>query len=528
MKNRVVSLLLVVIMATSLLGCGNTDDTSKDSSNNSNNKTSGEASVENESNEEEDGYQYADQDITLVVDLHGWMPSINEEATAENPSVFRSPQLIADAFTELYPNITIEWARNKPVGALQDETAEWFATQINAGTCPAIAFSWGVQYQDRDWYVPLDEYLDTPNEFMEGNAQWRDMFPEYLWSNGGIDNAKDEVVAIPIVLYTGPATGYFYNADAFAELNLEIPTTWEEMLDASTKLTEAGYIGMGACSLLPNISVGNWVSTFCVGPYIAGYIMDETDYDGDGTVSGAERARAVKEGLFNPEDHAYAQEYYKQLKRYYATILEPGWSQNASSGTYYTKFNEGELGILEDGLWNLGMQASNVERVRDYGAFCCPPLSTDTTEYTIEAQYTEKGPYQPKADLSLNIMKDAVADDPALLDAAVKFLKFLTLPDNIGSMVVEMGSGLGAVEGADVPVLMEEWMDQSFPIAPNCSFPNGFVSEKTSELDANFEIWVLDGMSDEDFWKKVNEIQQAGVDQYIINNNLDTTEWNIK
>ena len=498
--SRIVSLFLAAILVIGLMSCVG----------------SGRAELD---------YPYADQEITLVVDLHGWMPTVNTEATAENPNVYKAPQLIADAFTKMYPNITIEWARNKPVGALQEETAEWFATQINIGTCPTIAFSWGIQYESRGWYLPLDEYLDTPNEFMEGNTAWRDMFPEYLWTSGGISGINNDVLAIPIVLYTGPATGYFYNKDMFEELDLEVPQTWEELLDVSKKIDDAGYIGLGACSLLPNISLGNWVSTFSVGPYIAGYIMDETDYDGDGTVSSLENLKAVKEGLFNPVDKPYAQEYYKQLKRYYTETLQPGWSLAASSGDYYSKFNKGELGILEDGLWNLSYQESNVDRVCDYGAFCCPPLATDTTEYAVEARYTEMGPYNPKADLSLNIMKDAVGDDPAVLDAAVKFLKFLTLPENISAMIIEMGSGLGAPYGCDVTPLMKDWMAQSFPIAPNASFPKAFTTEKNSELDAIFETWVLDGMSDEEFFKKVDEIQQEGADDYIVAQKVDTSEW---
>ena len=466
-------------------------------------------------------YEYADQEIELLVDMHGWMPTVNTEATAENPTVFLSPQIIADKFQEMYPNITIKWARTKPVGGLQAELAEWFTTQINAGTCPAIAFSWGTQYQDRDWYLPLDEYLETPNEYVEGNEKWSDLFPDYLWENTTIADANGNVVAVPVALYAGPATGYFYNKDAFNELGLEVPTTWEELLSVTEALKEGGYTGIAPVYFLNTISFATWVQQFSLGPYMAAGIMEETDYDQNGQVTTTEQLRAAKEGLYNPVDKPYAQELFKQLKRYYTDVLETGWDTTDYTGSW----NTGEVGIKEDGLWNLSTEAGNMERTCDYGVFAVPPLSSDTTEYAAEASYTEAGPYQPDPDLQLNIMKDAVKDDPALLDAAVKFLKFLTTPENISALVLEQGSDIGAVKGSEVPPILAEWMSQSFAITPKTSWPGGFTDEQNLALDSNLELWVKGEMSDEDFFAKVNEIQQKGADDYIAAMGIDTSEW---
>ena len=107
--------------------------------------------------------------VTLIVDLHGWMPTINTTATASTPNVYNSPRYIAEAFEKLYPEVKIEWARTKNVGGSSNdasgEMSSYFINAIEKGTCPAIAFSWGTAYQERDYYIDLTEYLEQPNPF---------------------------------------------------------------------------------------------------------------------------------------------------------------------------------------------------------------------------------------------------------------------------------------------------------------------------------------------------------------------------
>lgn len=71
--------------------------------------------------------------VTLIVDLHGWMPTINTTATASTPNVYNSPRYIAEAFEKLYPEVKIEWARTKNVGgSSNDASGEMSSYFINA------------------------------------------------------------------------------------------------------------------------------------------------------------------------------------------------------------------------------------------------------------------------------------------------------------------------------------------------------------------------------------------------------------
>lgn len=459
--------------------------------------------------------------VTLSVDLHGWMPTVNTEATAENPTVFLSTGKIAEEFMKLHPNVKIQWARTKPVGGLSEEVAQWLTTQVSAGTAPAIVFTWGNNYQDRGWYEPLDSYLDSPNEYVEGNAKWRELFPDYLMKHLQLVDTKQQVVAIPVVLYSGPPTGLYYNKQLLEENNLEAPKSWEDMFTIAAALREKGLTGFSPWGFFNKVELGQWNFQFSVGPAYAGALMGQTDYDGDGQVDGIEQLRATKAGIYNPVEHDYAREVFAQLKRMYNEMLAPGWA----STDYTVLWNEGKVALREEGMWALQGENSNMQRSFDYGVVPAPLVSKDTSAFVEEVQYTERGPYQPGPDLSLNIVKPIVEANPDLKEAAVAFLKYLTVPENVSMMVLEQGAAIGAVRGTEIPPLLNDWLSNSFPIVPKANWPMAFTDEQNISLNKEFELWVKGETQDAAFFKIVNDLQQKGADDYIKRTNIDTTGW---
>ncbi|MCI5838321.1 MAG: extracellular solute-binding protein [Christensenellaceae bacterium] len=461
--------------------------------------------------------------IQLVVDLHGYTPSVSRIPTAEDPDVFNSTYYIAEAFMKENPDVEIVWARTKPVGGMDSEVAQWFTTQIAGGTVPAVAFSWGTRYQDRDWYLPLDEYLDDEWEYGGGYETWRDVFRDYIWSSNSIVNARGEIVAIPVTVYPGASTGYFYNKTAFQTAGVEsVPLTWKQFIEATEKLEAAGYVGVAPWMYFDTTTTFDaWVFQSVVSPSYAGALMDVIDYDGNGIMSSAEQARACLEGVFSTE-HEYTKDMYRTLKYYYTNMLKKGWA----SIDYNAPWLNGEVGIREEGLWAIPSENSNVVRAFDYGVFVAPPVSTDSSSYVNEVEYSD-GPYQPGPDLSLNIMKAAVEDDPEMLDAAVRFLKFLTKPENVSLICIENAGVLGAVKGTGHSNLIDEFISQKFPIKPDAAWPAGFTDEYGDRLNRTFERWVNGEIADEKFYAQVDEIQQKGAQSFVKNMGLDTSGWNI-
>lgn len=114
------------------------------------------------------------------------------------------------------------------VGGLEAEVSQWFVTQIAGDNCPAIAFSWGTQYQDRDYYVDMTKYYNEPNEYVEGNEKWSDLFEDYLFETSTVRDIKGQLVGVPITLYAGPATGWYYNTDLISKT--QIPKNWEQFV----------------------------------------------------------------------------------------------------------------------------------------------------------------------------------------------------------------------------------------------------------------------------------------------------------
>lgn len=532
MKRKPVKMKMLLLIGLCLLlfaaGCSKSNTTSTPSNSNTPSpsatpsaSSSPDASGEPASNGP--GEIAGGRPVTLLVDLHGWMPTINTEPTAENPTVFRSTQLIADEFMKMHPNVKIEWARTKPVGGLGGEVAEWLTTQVSAGTAPAITFTWGNAYQERGWYESLDADLDTPNQYLEGNTKWRDLFPSYLMQNRELVDAKNHVVAIPFALYSGPPTGYYINEDLFKAYNLEPPKTWEEQFEVAKVFKENGIIPFMPWGFFKSIELSHWNLAFSVGPSFAGALMDQTDYNKDGQIELAENIRAAKAGLFNPVEHAYARELYTELKRFYNEFLTPGWQT-----TDYTQmWNEGKVAMKEEGVWALPGENGNMERAFKFNLIP-PPLMTEFASDDIKPlkiEFTEKGPFQPGPDLSLNILTPIVEKNPDMREAAVAFLKFLTIPENVSLAVIEQGAALGAVKGSEIPPLLNDWMNNQFPIVPQASWPGAFTDELSVAIHKEFELWVLGQTTDDVFFGKINDIQQKSADAAITSMKIDTTGW---
>ncbi len=444
--------------------------------------------------------------IQLIVDLHGYTPSTSRTPTADDPDVFNSTYYIAEAFMEENPDVEIVWARTKPVGGMDSEVAQWFTTQIAGGTAPAIAFSWGTRYQDRDWYVPLDEYLDDEWEYEGDYETWKDVFRDYLWSSNSIVNARGEIVAVPITVFPGSSTGYFYNKTAFQQSGVtEVPLTWGEFIETTQKLEDKGYVGVAPWLYFDTTTTFDaWVFQSVMSPSYAGPLMDQIDTNQDGVMSTAEQVQACLNGLFSCKND-YAKDMYQNLKYYYTTMLKKGWA----SIDYSAQWLNGDVGIREEGLWAIPSENSNVVRAFDYGVFVAPLVSKDTSQYVAEIEYSN-GPYQPAPDLSLNIMKAAVDGKPEVLDAAVRFLKFLSQPENVSLICIENAGVLGAVKNTAHSNLIDEFIHQKFPKTTTASWPGGFTDEHGDQLNRCFENWVNGKISDEQFYNEVDSIQRAG------------------
>lgn len=466
--------------------------------------------------------------ITLTINAAALLPSLNDVPTAEEPDVFKSMQTLADEFMKIHPNVTIEWDRSSPASGNEDALWEYITTQVASGSAPIIsgAFSGAAHMADRDLVFDLTEALETPNTYVEGSPVWKSLFPDYMWTTTAVRSAKGELLSLPVMTYTGPATGYYYNKDIFEEVGVEVPQTWEELFTVTQKINEAGYIGFGVVSNV-NIDTRTWDNQFSLGVPYALNIKDKVDYNGDGDLAAEEMIRGIKEGYFSPTKHEYAREIYQQMLRKFTEMYPEGYETT----DFESLWNEGKVGIIEALTARLPSENSNTERDFEFGLFPAPVITSDTSEYVAEIEYTEVGPYRPAPAVFYSILKPAVelAGDGAF-DAAVEFLKFITAPDNLSMMVLEKkGAYLGAVKGCAVPPELNDWFNNSFPILPNFQWNVGdyLSTESRERANALMEMWYKGMVTDEEFYEQFEAEVQKGTDEYIEAMGIDTTGWNI-
>lgn len=476
--------------------------------------------------------------VTIIVNLGEYAPSDNEVPTEDAPDVFNSTRVLIAKFQELHPNVTVVLDKTSPTtgGDYVASLNQWMLPRLAAGTQMDIACNLGGAelFGDSDWFIDLSDMLETPNEYIPegqpGHDRWADQWPTYLWSSNVIKNTKSEVVAIPYMLDCGAPTAYFYNKEIFAELNLEIPKTWEELFSICQIIKDAGYIPFAPHYINTNYDLQNWDTQFSLGPIYAQYVMDELDYNGDGMQDMAERVRAVKEGIYNPETHSYAMDIWRQVKRKYDTVNSPILQEGFETTDYEPLWNEGKVAIMEGLMASLPYLLSNTEMDFEFGLFPPPVISNDTYDYLPEARFTEAGPNKPDVASSWVFLKKSMEEkDPAVKEACIAFVKFMTVSENMSAVVLEKrGAILGSTSSCLIPPELEEWMQQQFPIYPTTTgWLTANLADWRQQGNKLLEQWIYGYISDEEFARKLNEYSQADADAIIRSAGLDTTGWNI-
>ena len=133
-------------------------------------------------------------------------------------------ETILAAFHEVYPNITINFDPTNP----PDYNAT-LRTQLEGGTAPDLfylrSYATSRQLFDEGFLEPLDNLPGLMENFTEAaRAPWA--------------TEDGEPYGVPFIAVSH---GVYYNMDIFAELGLEVPQTWEDLLADAQAIQEAGY-----------------------------------------------------------------------------------------------------------------------------------------------------------------------------------------------------------------------------------------------------------------------------------------------
>ena len=252
MKKRIVSFVLLLAMALSLVACGGNTNTPADNNGGSTTgETTGNAAPEVVANfaVPEGGYDGSAVTVKFYHTMGANLTAVLDNYIAE--------------FNKLYPNITIEYTS---VGGY-DDVRDQVSTEITVGNQPNIAYCYPdhvALYNLAGAVTQLDNLIDS-----EITVTRADGSTEVL---GLTQEQKDDFIAGYYnegkqfgdgLMYTMPLSKstevLYYNKTFFEQNNLTVPTTWEEMeqVCAAIKAIDPNAIPLGYDS------ESNWFITMC-------------------------------------------------------------------------------------------------------------------------------------------------------------------------------------------------------------------------------------------------------------------------
>lgn len=191
-------------------------------------------------------------------------------------------------------------------------------------------------YVDPGVAAPLDDYLAADG--------WKDSFTsDAVFSQMTYDG---KIYAVPLNIAAACA---FYNTEMFEEAGVEVPKTWDEMLDACEKLEAAGYTPI-------TISAG---TAWCLS-MVAGYLCEMEGVD----------LAALADGSASWEDGKMEAAATKlvELSKYFQKTAAGDTNDVATS-----RFYNGEAAILIQGSWAIAqINGSNPDFESKCGVFQFP------------------------------------------------------------------------------------------------------------------------------------------------------------
>ena len=186
--------------------------------------------------------------------------------------------------------------------------------------------------------APLDEYLEADG--------WKDTFAsDAVFAQQTYDG---QIYAVPL---NTAAACVFYNKEIFEEAGAEVPTTYDELLEACAKIQEAGYTPI-------TISAG---TAWCLS-MLAGYLCDREGVDLAAIASG-------EESWVNEKTLA-AGEKLIELSQYFDPNAAAITNDQATAALY-----DEEAAILIQGSWAIGqMNGANPDFEEKCGVFQFPAI----------------------------------------------------------------------------------------------------------------------------------------------------------
>lgn len=196
-----------------------------------------------------------------------------------------------------------------------------------------------------DVYVNAGAAADLTEILQDQETEWYESFTDGIFERLTYDG---KIMAVPTNF---AAACVYYNTEIFEEVGVEIPTTYDELLDVCQKLQDAGKTPISC-------SAG---TAWCLS-MIAGYMCDRSGVD--------LQAIADHTANWTDENCIAAGEKLKELSQYFQETAA-GDSNDQATANFYN----GEAAILVQGSWAIAqINGNNLDFETKCGVFSFPGI----------------------------------------------------------------------------------------------------------------------------------------------------------
>jgi len=444
--------------------------------------------------------------------------------TATRPKPPRYLNRIIAEYEKLHPGIKIKLV---PPAQIQGDYTTWLRTQIAGGQAPDIFWHhWSFVNNDlpKGTVVDLRPWMEKPNPYISsgpGSQKWIDLFTDHVIEqirapDGAIYQVNGDIVS----------TNFYYNKDLFMKAGLDPekpPKTWEEFIQAQESLKSKGIVPT-LMTVGPKDYRWSWWQRDA-GTMLFVHRFEELSVDGAKyQLSQLAQAVSFKKGILHPDNPAY-QEVWRIFK---------DWSKYWPEGfladyDFYRDWARGEVAIMWNGSWAAPAALNDPLISFKWGTFRMPKFTKQTTPHATEVDPPAWGAGGPNAAFQFSVTTQRAnrTMTPEKIEAAVDFLRFLTVPWNAGPMVNDLGAFIPTIKGTKTEGPLVQ-------VAQGIDVPSKVVAiaaeldtEQSEAYKRALQDFLAGKVTLKEFMEKAKTLTEEAVRRVARKNNWDLSKYGV-
>lgn len=452
-----------------------------------------------------------------------------KEASETNPKAITAFETVAQEWEAMHPGIDIVFLEEVSAGT---DYNTWLRTRIAGGQAPDIFWTHASNINGGSLpagcNIDLNEFLERPNKYIEGNEHWIDTFPDSVIATNAGPNGEQPVINADYV-----GTAVYYNIELFEQAGIEAPgsdVTWAEYCEICEQLKAAG-ITPWAFSFGNNESdtsyINWWTRLFNTNFYYNDFENLAVIDPNKSTLNAAEIMIAFKNGYFGVDNEKWMA-WWPIMKEQVDNYMPADAVSAASTrDTILSQFLTGQIAMIWEGSWGPNdFEAAGIEF--EVGSFPFPYMTQESSEYASGAFVSGcvGGPlaafqYAISSERANNTMTDEK------LEACIDWLMFATTPENDSLICNDNGSFIPTVIGstpsesnANLVALLE---------ADDTVIDDGMVTFANTAFNdlyyRTFQQYLRGDVTLDEAKDLLRDTQEETVDDYIDSLEIDITPY---